>query len=155
MLCPSYICAFRILVSLRSNADVREKNPLLGSVTKNETYPPVGTFWGGWYVYMIFYDVISLRNLPTSRNVSTFRNKLSFVTHPWVDITDSPEERWVQIVITPCPGHRSEFLLVFQHRCTDICYKAGPRLRDLASWPPSGHGGSSHNLGHTLYRAPE
>ena len=51
---------------------------MLGCVTKNETYPMVGTFWGGWYVvvYMVFHHVISLRNVPT------FRNELSFVLHP-------------------------------------------------------------------------
>ena len=51
----------------------------LGPVTKNETYQPVGTFRGGWYVYMIFHGVISQQNVLTSRNVRTFRNELSFV----------------------------------------------------------------------------
>ena len=37
-----------------SNRQARcELNSQLGSVTKNETYPPVGTFRGGWYVYRI------------------------------------------------------------------------------------------------------
>ena len=53
-----------------------------GSVTKNETYPPVGTFRGGWYVYMIFHGVIFLRNVPTPGNLRTFLNELSFVTNP-------------------------------------------------------------------------
>ena len=52
------------------------------SVTKNETYQPVGTFCGGWYVNMIFHGVISQQNVPTSGNVRTFRNELSFVTNP-------------------------------------------------------------------------
>ena len=56
--------------------------PELGSVTKNETYPPVGTFRGGWNVYIIFHGGIFLRNVPTSGNVRTFRNELSFVTNP-------------------------------------------------------------------------
>ena len=29
---------------------------------------------------------------------------------------------------------------------TEICYKAGPRFRDLASWPPQATGASSRNL---------
>ena len=33
---------------------------------------------------------------------------------------------------------------------TEIRYKAGPRLRDLASWPPLAAGESSRNLGPTL-----
>ena len=33
---------------------------------------------------------------------------------------------------------------------TEIRYKAGPRLRDLTSWPPLVAGASSRNLGPTL-----
>ena len=32
----------------------------------------------------------------------------------------------------------------------EIRYKAGPRLRDLASWPPLAAGASSRNLGPIL-----
>ena len=35
-------------------------------------------------------------------------------------------------------------------RNTEIRYKVGPRLRDLASWSPSGRGGESCNLGTTF-----
>ena len=33
------------------------------------------------------------------------------------------------------------WLLLYSTRYTEIRYKAGPRLRDLASWHPSGRGG--------------
>ena len=39
---------------------------------------------------------------------------------------------------------------LYSTNIAEICYKAGSRLRDLASWTPLATGASSRNLGPTL-----
>ena len=54
-------------ISTRSkDSRVQHRGPLQKEV-RLETYLPVGTFRGGWYVYMIFHDVIFFQNIPTPR----------------------------------------------------------------------------------------